>query len=374
MNRDRIRRSRRSHIVAPLAVLALLAGWLAPPILPCTAIVLRDGERVVFGSNLDWHLGEGLVFVNQRNMTRRSVGDPNVNTATWVSRFGSVTFNIAGRDLPDLGINEAGLIIGTLMLEGTRYPSPDERDSMPEASWIQYQLDTSANVSEVIASDREVRITGVSPVHFMVADRSGAAATIEFIDGRMVVHTGDRLPVAALTNSTYEESLHSIEGKTFHPWLWWPWGLPWGRASLDRFEVAAGRVQEFQSSPREDAVDYAFDTLRGVSQGGATPTQWTIVYELTPDQTRVHFRTRRSSEVKTIDFAGLDFSCSGSAKWLDIHRKAGGDVTSSFKPYSYEKNLELIQTTFRKIDYLADLPDSVLEDVASLSHSSRCVP
>jgi hypothetical protein len=95
---------------------------------------------------------------------------------------------------------------------------------------------------------------------------------------------------------------------------------------------------------------------------------------MTPDRTRVYFRTRKSSEVKTIDFAGLDFGCSGSAEWLDIHHKAGGDVTSSFRAYSYEKNLELIRTNFRKIDYLADLPDSVLQQVASLSHSSTCAP
>jgi hypothetical protein len=258
------------------------------------------------------------------------------------------------------------------MLEGTRYPEADERAGLADSCWVQYQLDTSADVSDVIASDRKVRITGPSPLHFLVADRSGAAATIEFLDGRMVVHTADRLPVAALTNSTYEESLRSIAGKTFHSWWWWPWGLPWGRASLDRFEVAAGRVQEFQSSPREDPVDYAFDTLRSVSQGGATPTQWTLVYELTPERTLVHFRTRRSPEVKTIDFAGLDFSCSGSAQWVDIHHPQGGDVTASFQPYSYERNLELVRTTFRQIDFLKDLPDSVLQQVAALSHSSRC--
>jgi hypothetical protein len=366
--------SRRNWAMATLAMSTLLCGLLAPPLEACTNIVLRDGKKVVVGTNIDYFISEGLVFVNQRGMTRRSVGDPAVNTARWVSRFGSVTFNLAGRDIPNLGINEAGLVIGTMLLEGTRYPSPDDRASMVEDSWIQYQLDTSADVADVIASESKVRITGPSPVHFLVADRSGAAATIEFLDGRMVVHTGDSLPVAALTNSTYEESLRSIEGKKFHPWLWWPWGLPWGRASLDRFEVAAGRVQEFQSSPREDAVDYAFDTLRSVSQGGATPTQWTIVYEMTPDRTLVYFRTRKSHEVKTIDFAGLDFGCSGSAQWLDIHREEGGDVTSSFHPYSYEKNLELIRTNFRKIDYLADLPDSVLQDVASLSHSSTCAP
>jgi penicillin V acylase-like amidase (Ntn superfamily) len=366
--------NRRGRILAALAVLTLLAGWLASPVQACTTIVLRNGNRIVFGSNLDFHLGDGLVFVNQRGMTRRTVGDPAVNTARWVSRFGSVTFNLAGRDIPNFGINEAGLVIGTMLLKGTRYPEADDRASMVEDSWIQYQLDTSADVADVMASDRKVRITGPSPAHFLVADRSGRAATIEFLDGRMVVHTGDSLPVAALTNSTYEDSLRFIEGKTFHPWLWWPWGLPWGRASLDRFEVAAGRVEHFQSSPVEDAVDYAFDTLRSVSQGGATPTQWTIVYEMTPERTRVYFRTRRSPEVKTLDFAGLDFKCSGSAEMLDINRRAGGDVTSSFQPYAYQKNLELIRANFRKIDYLADLPDSVLEEVASLSHSSTCAP
>jgi penicillin V acylase-like amidase (Ntn superfamily) len=366
--------TKRHRTFATLAVSALFCGALALPLEACTTIVLRDGKKVVAGSNLDYVVTEGLVFVNQRGMTRRSVGDPAVNTAKWVSRLGSVTFNLAGRDLPTFGINEAGLVIGAMELQGTRYPEADDRASLDVASWIQYQLDTSAGVADVIASDRDVRITGPSPQHFLVVDRSGAAATIEFLGGRMVAHTADTLPVAALTNSTYGSSLRSIEGKTFHPWLWWPWGLPWGRASLDRFEVAAGRVQEFQSSPREDAVDYAFDTLRSVSQGGATPTRWTIVYKLTPSRTLAHFRTYKSSQVKTIDLSKLDFSCSGSAQWLDMNRPQGGDVTSSFHPYSYERNLELIRTSFHQIGFLKDLPDSVLQDVASLSHSSTCAP
>ena len=352
--------------------MVLTLGWVATPAQACTTIVLRDGKKIVVGSNLDYVVTDGLVFINQRGMTRRAVGDPAVHSVTWVSRYGNVTFNLAARDLPDFGINEAGLVIGTMELIGTRYPEADDRNSMNIASWIQYQLDTSANVRDVIASDLDVRISESSPNHFLVADRSGDAATIEFLDGRMVVHTGDQLPVAALTNSTYEDSLRSIEGKHFRSWLWWPWGLPWGRASLDRFEVAAGRVQEFQASPRKDAVDYAFDTLRSVSQGGATPTRWTVVYEMTPEATRVYFRTYKSSEIKTVDFAGLDFSCSGSATWLDINRQEGGDVTTSFQPYSYERNLELVRTTFHQIDYLSNLPDSVLQDVAKLSHSSTC--
>ena len=360
-------------MVVLLAVVALLAGWLSPPIHACTNIVLHNGKRIVFGSNLDWNIEGGLVFVNQRSMLRQSIVDPGKNNrATWVSRYGSVTFNQAGRDLPMGGINEAGLIVASMWLDDAQYPTPDERPGVDNAEWIQYQLDTSDSVSDVIASDKDIRIAGPAPLHYMVADRSGAVATIEFLNGRMVAHAGERLPVAALTNSTYDISLQSIEGKTFHWWSWWPWGLPWGRASLDRFAVAAGRVQQFQSSPSEDDVDYAFDKLRGASQGGATPTQWSIVYEETPQRMLVHFRTRQNFEVKTIDLARLNFACSGSAEWMDIQHQASGDVTSNFQPYTYEKNLELVKSTFSQIDFLRDLPENVVEGVANNPSASRC--
>ncbi len=360
--------------MARLAILILLAALSVAPILPCTSIVLRDGKQLVFGFNLDWNVEEGLVFVNQRSMTRRSIGDPSEYTGEWVSRFGSLTFNMYGRDMPIGGINEAGLIVSQMLLEGTRYPSPDQRKALLSACWIQYQLDTAADIAGVIASDHDVRIQDQTPLHYLVADRSGAVATIEFLDGRMVAHTGDTLPVAALTNSTYDESLRFIEGKTFRWWLWWPWGLPWGRAPLDRFEVAAGRVKQFDSSPRADPVDYAFDTLRSVGQGGATPTQWSIVYQSAPRRTLVHFRTRENSSIKTIDLSRLDFRCSGSAAWIDVQLKGGGDVTSSFRPYSRDKNLQLIRTTWAKTPYIAHIPDSGLVKVAAHPSASRCVP
>ena len=362
----------RGRVVALLAVVALVASSLPPPLNACTTIVLRNNKQVVFGRNYDWHIEGGLVYVNQRRMTRQSLGDPSKNPAIWVSRFGSITFNQGGRDLPTGGINEAGLVVESMMLDGTRYPPPDDRAALDCAEWIQYQLDTAASVAEVISSDKDVRITGPSPVHYLVADRTGAVASIEFLGGRMVVHTGEQLPVAALTNSTYEESLHSIEGKKFYWWLWWPWGLPWGRASLDRFSVAAGRVKLFQESPRKDVVDYAFDTLRSASQGGATPTQWTIVYEQTPQYAIVQFRTRQNKEVKTIDLAGVNFACRGSADWIEIQQPAGGNVTASFQPYSYQRNLQLVRSTFSQIDFLQNLPEDVVVGVAKHPSLSRC--
>jgi penicillin V acylase-like amidase (Ntn superfamily) len=84
--------------------------------------------------------------------------DPLEKAAEWVSRYGSVTFNQYGREMPNGGINEAGLVVETLMLPRARNPAPTTGRAVIVA-WVQYQLDNSGTVAEVIASDANVRIS-----------------------------------------------------------------------------------------------------------------------------------------------------------------------------------------------------------------------
>jgi hypothetical protein len=100
--------TKKWEVLIRLAVLVTLGAWLAAPAEGCTTIVLRDGTRVVFGSSLDWNVDHGPVFANQRSMTRRTAGNPAFNTAKWVSRFGSVTFNIGGRRIRCLCVPATG--------------------------------------------------------------------------------------------------------------------------------------------------------------------------------------------------------------------------------------------------------------------------
>jgi hypothetical protein len=68
-----------------------------------------------------------------------------------------------------------------------------------------YQLDCFSKVQEVIATDARVRTdTGEYHSHFMVADKSGVCETIEWIGGKMVVHTGRTLSAAVLSNDSDE--------------------------------------------------------------------------------------------------------------------------------------------------------------------------
>ena len=111
------------HRAVPTLLALLLALALAAPAPACTTFCLRDGGRIVFGKNYDWSVGDGLLIVNKRGVARRAdaAGDPR--PASWVSRYGSVTFNQYGRDFPSGGMNERGLTIELMWLDGSRYPT-----------------------------------------------------------------------------------------------------------------------------------------------------------------------------------------------------------------------------------------------------------
>lgn len=189
---------------------------IATPIPPtdghgCTSFCLNNAGYGIFGANLDSSMYEGLLYVNKRNVSKTGWEKNTAGEyALWTSKYGSFTFNMVGYQLPYAGMNEAGLMISTLTLHESQTPTPDERFPLISPLWVQYQLDNYSTVEEVIASGSLVRITMDAPQkvdHFLVCDKSGDCATIEFLEGKMVYHTGKTLPVAALANNTYEESL-----------------------------------------------------------------------------------------------------------------------------------------------------------------------
>lgn len=109
-------------------------------------------------------------------------------------------------------MNEKGLVVEVMWLDETIYPQADARAAFGELQWVQYQLDNCATVDEVIATDKVIRIAdkGNAPLHFLIADAAGNAATIEFLNGKMVTHKGKELLYPVLTNSVYTESVSQI--------------------------------------------------------------------------------------------------------------------------------------------------------------------
>lgn len=340
-----------------------LAGALALPASParaCSTFCLAGPSGPVFGKNYDWFTGHGALLVNARGMAKVANTPPGGNPARWVSRYGSVTFNQYGREMPSGGLNEAGLVVELMWLGDTQYPASDDRAELEPLQWIQYLLDTCATVPEVLATDAEVRIRprpGV-PLHFLVADRAGRVAAIEFLDGKMVAHTGKDLPVPALTNTVYADALQA----------WKRTGARPGGGSEARFARAAERVRNARPRTASEAVRYAFDTLSDLGQ--YSHTVWSIVYE--PAAGRVWFRTREHRPIRSIELARLDFSCAAPPVGLGLEARLEGDVSGQMKRFGTDENLALVRRSVRATPILKNLPDSVIETTARYPGRLRC--
>ena len=321
----------------PIKFLLIVAVFLlsSPTVLACTSFSLNSNGFAVFGANFDNRIHEGLVFINKRNVIKTML-DPSTTGeyAEWTSKYGSVSFNLVGYQYPWAGMNEAGLVISTMALNISQNPPPDERPPVDSGYWVQYQLDNARTIEEVVASDAVVRIANTID-HYLVSDRTGSSAVIEFIEGEMVVHTDERMPVKALTNNTYEESIDSWKKSRW--WMFWKsLERRFWKSSLIRFEIAADRVKSFDENGKDKAVDYAFDTLEK-TRDEAAPTQWSIVFDT--ENLKIHFHTKTNPEIRFITLAMLDFSCTTPVQMLDIHQSLSGDISSDFMPYSPEVSL-----------------------------------
>ncbi|HEX7181067.1 MAG TPA: linear amide C-N hydrolase [Thermoanaerobaculia bacterium] len=347
------------------ALLLALCGWtVAREAAACTTFCLKDQEALLFGKNYDWSVDDALLVVNKRGVAKTAMLPPKDRPATWVSKYGSVTFNQYGREFPNGGMNEAGLVVELMWLDDTRYPDPDGRPGLDCLEWIQYQLDRFDRVEDVVREAGRVRIVSMAKIHYLVCDRTGACATIEFLDGRLVPHSGGELPVPVLTNHTYAESLGYLRrseaapgSKAFE-----------GGSSLARFARASSLLRSYRPGPGgKPPVDYAFDVLDSVAQGPYT--QWSIVYDLRSK--RVHYRTRENRAIRRFDLAAFDFSCSTPVKVLDIHQGAG-DVARRFAAYRPEANRDLVARSFRGTEFLAGVPSEEIAAVAAHPQSTSC--
>ena len=301
------------------AISAFLCGWLgASSALACTTFVLEGNGHIYFGRNFDWFSEDGLVIINQRDIHKTAFVTPGNTPAQWTSRYGSVTFNAVGQEMPCGGMNEAGLVIEDMWLDQTRCPAADSRPAVNALEWIQYQLDNCRTVAEVVASDERLRIdplTMPAPVHYLVCDAGGDCASVEFLDGKMVCHRGENLPCRALANDPYSASAAHLKA---HPE---PEGsartlkAAYRKQKVDgRFAHAATRAARFAPGTTRQDLDYAFETLDDVCQG--SETVWRLVYDVT--NRRIHYRTRSHPQERTLDLKSMDFACGGPVQFFSL--------------------------------------------------------
>jgi choloylglycine hydrolase len=310
----------------------------------CTTFFINKDGQMIFGRNYDWITDAGIVYTNLRGLSKTSMQTADGNTISWTSQYGSITFNQYGKEFPTGGMNEKGLVVELMWLDETKYPAPDQRPAIGVLQWVQYQLDNCSTIDEVIATDKKLRIAsvGVSPLHYLIADATGNAATIEFLDGKMVVHKNNELTLPVLTNSIYEESARLYKNAAVKDK---GGSFAYGNNSLERFGQACTMVQQFKTGKiNKPVTDYAFDILSEVSQGSFT--KWSIVYDIS--NKTIRFKTHRFGEIKSIAMSSFDLNCIAVSKAWDMNQAGTGDISKKMTDFTTEMNRKLIETAVRE--------------------------
>lgn len=350
-------------LTVPLLVsLLTLVFTVAPAAGDCTTFALGAGESLVYGRNMDYEYEHGLILVNKRNViktafVRPELGDPK--PARWTSKYGSVTVSNVGREFPDTGMNEVGLALCETTLNESRFPDPDDREAVNAVQWIQYQLDSFATVKEVLANVDAVRafLPGKRGHHYFLCDASGDCATVEYLNARVVAHRRQTLPVAVLTNDTYEAS-RTFLGK--HVGFGGSAAIPQDHSSLARFVRAADLLRSYDQSLKP--VGYAFRVLGAVAQGQSTKRS--IVFDIRVK--RFYFRTLSHPAIKFINLADLDYGCDTPMMILDTRRSDQGDVTAKLKTYTDKAHEDFLRNVLNDNAELRQIvgdPDTFVQGI-----------
>jgi len=369
----------RKGLLSIFILLPLCFFLVAQVGFPCSTFMLKKGNVLIVGHNLDerGHV-PGVVVINKRGVFKRGKswseilsGKPSPNPPLeWISNYGSVTFNPFCRDFPDGGMNEAGLFIEEMTLQGTRFPEDESKPLVFMMQWMQYVLDNYETVDQVIQSAHDFVIDGWA-WHFFTADQKGNAAVIEFLGGEVKVFEKDRLPVTALCNTKYGEEMQKLRK---YEGFGGDQAIDLDDRKTSRFVHAAQMLNHYDPSERP-AVEYGFDILAQLERGG---TRWSFVCDL--KNLKAYFRTSRSQKIKELDLKSFDLSCETPVKMLDIHSSLAGNVEENFREYSLDYNRECIKKALKELgkdfeNFLTSRGSTlnqVIERLAGFSESTRC--
>lgn len=312
----------------------------------CSVFLLKGKDHCVVGFNENWKTMPGMIVVNKRDVQKRNISWENLTTdhvhyaKEWISRYGSVTFNLLGYDFPCYGVNEKGLFLVELYLEESTKVFNPKQPGMFWAQWIQYQLDNYQSVQEVVDHLNEGPNIDWWPnaagSHFFLSDAKGNTATIALLDGKYKVLTDKDMPMPLLCNNQYKKDFEKAKKFDFLG----------GQQKFDfaeqgKWEDRYNRAYYMLKSYHYDRkpVDYAWNILNSIHAG-----EWQTVIDV--KNMNLYFRSDLKKEIKTIDIRKLDFSKNASVKFLDIHTESLGKVNDQFQVLTLNKNNEYVEKGF----------------------------
>ncbi|MDC0535571.1 linear amide C-N hydrolase [Francisellaceae bacterium] len=176
----------------------------------CSDIFINKNNHHVEGRTLDFLVNVAtdkyIGYVGQNNTTDIIIDSdkiPQNKITSWKNKYGFLgmqAFN--GGNMVD-GMNTKGLSFSALYLQGTKYPNYNASDNKPVIGVYDlgnYILSEASNVDDALKllKSHQVVNSAISagngkyiknlPLHYVIRDKTGHSAVIEFIDGKMKIY------------------------------------------------------------------------------------------------------------------------------------------------------------------------------------------
>lgn len=153
---------------------------------------LGDRERPLFARNFDWESNPAMVLRTDPPDAYASISLVDIS---YLGVGDDPTGDRRLLDAPLLpfdGMNERGLAVGLAADDQARAEPVPGRPRVGSVRILRLVLDSAATVAEAVRVFERYNLDfeGGPPLHYLLADATGASAVVEFVDGRMRVQPG----------------------------------------------------------------------------------------------------------------------------------------------------------------------------------------
>ena len=171
---------------------------------------LGDESNPILGRNLDWRDDPTLLLFTDPPDGYASVSITDIFFLGFTTKKLSIMNRLALLLTPHIpldGMNEAGVAIGVMAVEHASYEGNPEKVTIGGASVIRKVLDYAGSVEEALElmDDHNIDFSCTLPLHYLLADRAGSSAVVEYVAGEMRVLRSEQ-PWQAATNFIISET------------------------------------------------------------------------------------------------------------------------------------------------------------------------
>lgn len=238
----------------------------------CTAFVTRNEKgEVIYGRNFDFRYAPSMQLMTDPDNGYSSISTVNLSFAGYDEESLPSGINpksflaLAAPYLPFDGMNEKGVCIALLAVPEAEAPQEEDRVTLNTTTLIRLVLDKAATTTEAIELMKQYNIyfSGDVECHYLVADRSGASAIVEYYQGEVCVTEPDNSYQIASNFIAYN-GVNIGEGYT----------------EFERYDaVEAAFLENSGALSEAEAIDLLAEI--GIVDEGVDKLQWSVLYNLT---------------------------------------------------------------------------------------------